>query len=325
MSLPDFIDDLGHGVFAVDTGFVRTRFDASYLLVQAGRAAFIDTGTNHAVPRLLQALAALGLAPDAVDWVVPTHVHLDHAGGAGLLMQHLPRARLAVHPRGARHMIDPSALYEGALAVYGPAEMERAYGRLVPVAPERVRATHEGLRLSLADRALEFIDLPGHARHHHGIWDATSRCWFTGDSFGVGYGELANHNGPFILASHPPSQFEPAVLQASIQRLMQRGPDGMCLTHYGRVGGAGQLARLAAQLHAQIDAVVALGQAVRACCPAGPQREQQLAQGLCTLYGQWLQAHDCADLPGGLALLATDIRLNAQGLAHWLSRIDDKA
>ena len=110
--LPDFLDDLGHGIYAIDTGFQRPRFDAAYLVVEAGRAAFIDTGTNHAVPRLLAALDALGLAREAVDWVIPTHVHLDHAGGVGLLMQGLPEARLLVHPRGARHLIDPTALVD---------------------------------------------------------------------------------------------------------------------------------------------------------------------------------------------------------------------
>lgn len=70
--MPDFLEDLGHGIYAIDTGFQRPRFDAAYLIVENGRAAFVDTGTNHAVPRLLAALAALGLAPEAVDWVIPT-------------------------------------------------------------------------------------------------------------------------------------------------------------------------------------------------------------------------------------------------------------
>ena len=109
-SLPPFVHALGAGVFAIDTGFQRERFDAAYLLIEAGRAAFIDTGTNHAVPRLLGALSALGLSIDQVEWVIPTHVHLDHAGGVGLLMQHLPRARLLVHPRGARHLIAPAEI-----------------------------------------------------------------------------------------------------------------------------------------------------------------------------------------------------------------------
>ncbi len=110
---------LDHGISVVDTDFVRPRFDASFLIVENGRAAFVETGPNSAVPHLLAALEAHGLERDAVDYVIPTHVHLDHAGGAGLLMQHLPRAKLVIHPRGARHMIDPSVLMEGVRAVYG--------------------------------------------------------------------------------------------------------------------------------------------------------------------------------------------------------------
>ena len=98
------VTSLGHGVYTVDTGFQRDLFDAAYLVVQNGRAAFIDSGTNHGVPRLLDALTHLGLSVQDVDWVIPTHVHLDHAGGVGMLMQHLPQAQLLVHPRGARHI-----------------------------------------------------------------------------------------------------------------------------------------------------------------------------------------------------------------------------
>ena len=120
-----FVDQLAHGVHVIDTGFHRPRFDASFLMVEDGRAAFVDTGTNHSVPRLLEALAATGLARDAVDFVIATHVHLDHAGGVGLLMQQLPAAQLVVHPRGARHLIEPSALVDGARAVYGAEEVAR--------------------------------------------------------------------------------------------------------------------------------------------------------------------------------------------------------
>ena len=127
MNLPTHTTDLGHGIFAIDTGFEREDFDAAYLIVDTGRAAFIDTGHNAAVPRLLEALDAIGLPREAVDWVIPTHVHLDHAGGAGLLMRHLPGARALIHPRGARHLIDPSALVEGARAFFpdlGPPDRE---------------------------------------------------------------------------------------------------------------------------------------------------------------------------------------------------------
>ena len=129
---PEWLTTLPGGVHAIDTGFQRDHFDAAYLVVDDGRAAFIDTGTGLALPRLLGALAHLGLPHSAVDWVIPTHVHLDHAGGVGPLMRSLPDARVLVHPRGARHLVDPSALYQGALAVYGQAEMDRSYGQLVP-------------------------------------------------------------------------------------------------------------------------------------------------------------------------------------------------
>ena len=79
----DWLIPSGHGVYAIDTGFQRPRFDAAYLIVDDGRAAFVDTGTRHALPRLLGALDSLGLAVEDVDWVIPTHVHLDHAGGVG--------------------------------------------------------------------------------------------------------------------------------------------------------------------------------------------------------------------------------------------------
>ena len=143
---------LDHGISVVDTGFVRPRFDASFLIVENGRAAFVDTGPNSAVPRLLAALEAHGLERDAVDYVIPTHVHLDHAGGAGLLMRELPQAKLVVHPRGARHLIDPSVLMEGVRAVYGAEVAARDYGELVPI-PADARDHFDGRNGDRAGRA----------------------------------------------------------------------------------------------------------------------------------------------------------------------------
>ncbi len=312
MALP-YVQALPHGIHVVDTGFYRPRFDAAYLVVENGRAAFIDTGTNLAVPRLLAALDDLGLARDAVDYVIPTHVHLDHAGGAGLLMQSLPQARMLVHPRGARHMIDPSALYQGALAVYGQAAMDRDYGQLVPVAVERVQPTEDGQTIELAGRPLVFIDTPGHARHHHCIWDARSAGWFTGDTFGLSYRELDTAAGPFVLPTSTPVQFEPGPLRASIARLLARQPQTMYLTHFGAVG---DVARLGNLLLAQIDAMVVLGESLR----GAPQRHEALKSGLAALARGQLQRHGVRDSDAALAVLALDIELNAQGLATWLDR-----
>jgi glyoxylase-like metal-dependent hydrolase (beta-lactamase superfamily II) len=314
MTLPEFAEALGDGVFCIDTGFNRPRFDAAYLVVDAGRAAFIDTGTNYAVPRLLATLQALGLARDAVDWVIPTHVHLDHAGGAGLLMHELPGARLLVHPRGLRHMVDPTALYNGALAVYGEAAMARDYGQLVAVAAARALTTHDGMTIHVGTRCLHFADTPGHALHHHCIWDESSVGWFTGDTFGLSYREFDRPRGPWILPSSTPVQFDPPALRASIARLLQTKPRCMYLTHYGRIG---QVERLAADLLVVLQGMVDVGLANRHAA----ERHARLREGLFALYLQSLRAHGCA-FPDSkcAALLEMDVELNAQGLGIWLDR-----
>jgi glyoxylase-like metal-dependent hydrolase (beta-lactamase superfamily II) len=313
--LPDFVEDLGHDVFAIDTGFHRPRFDAAYLVVSGeGRAAFIDTGTNHALPRHLAALDALGLAHDAVDFVIPTHVHLDHAGGAGALMKALPAATMWVHPQGQRHMIDPSALYQGALAIYGAEEMQRSYGAVVPVPAERVRTTHDGMDLMLGSRRLHFIDTPGHARHHHCIWDERSRGWFTGDTFGVSYRELdVPGRGAWIAPAATPVQFDPAALRVSVQRLLAMQPACMYLTHYGRVEDTSRLGNL---LLWALDQMVAVGRR----CANAPQRHERLKAELTALFAACLTEHGHTTTPDLLDLLAVDIELNAQGLAVWLDR-----
>jgi glyoxylase-like metal-dependent hydrolase (beta-lactamase superfamily II) len=312
--LPPYVQSLGHGVYAVDTGFNRDRFDAAYLLVQGTRAAFIDTGTHFAVPRLLGALQALGVAREAVDFVIPTHVHLDHAGGAGTLMRELPVAQLLVHPRGARHMIDPAALWEGARAVYGADEMQRAYGEVQPVAAERVRTTSDAMTISLAGRELVFADTPGHARHHHCIWDAATQGWFTGDTFGLSYPEFTNERGAWILPTSTPVQFEPDVLRVSIERLLAHHPQRMYLTHFGRVG---EVPRLGALLLSLLDEMAALGRSLR----HAPGRHEALKRGQLEIFVRSLAAHGCRDSREHIAqMLAMDLELNAQGMEVWLDR-----
>ena len=303
-----------HGIHTIDTGYVRPRFDAAYLVVEQGRGAFVDCGTNHSVPVLLAALDAAGLAPADVDWVILTHVHLDHAGGAGTLMRQLPHARLVAHPRAAPHMIDPARLVAGATAVYGEELFARHYGELVPVPAERVVVAADGHEVDLAGRTLRCIDTPGHARHHLCTWDARSRSWFTGDTFGLSYRELDSAHGAFILPTSSPVQFEPGAMQASIARMLAEAAQAMYLTHYGRVE---DVARLGAELHAQIDAMVAMARS----CEPGPGRHDALVAALSGYYLGRARAHACTlDDAAVLRLLEMDIELNAQGLEIWLDR-----
>ena len=313
-SLPDYLEPLSHGVYAIDTGFHRPRFDACYLIVENGRAAFVDTGTNPALPRLLGALEALGLAREAVDWIIPTHVHLDHAGGTGALLRELPNATVRIHPRGLRHLVDPRALIASATRVYGPQEMARSYGTIVRVPADRVRETADEERIDLAGRPLHVLHTPGHARHHHCVWDERTRGFFTGDTFGLSYREFDTARGAWILPTSTPIHFDPPALRASVERLLAADPACMYLTHYGRVG---DVPRLGVLLLEQLDAMVALARRVQ----HAPDRHAALVQGLEAIYLERLAQHGCA-LPVDQvrALLALDVELNAQGIGIWLDR-----
>jgi len=312
---PDFVERLAHGIHVVDTGFHRPLFDAAYLIVEHGRAAFVDAGTNHSVPRLLAALAAAELDVDAVDFVIPTHVHLDHAGGVGLLMQQLPAARLIVHPRGARHLAGPGHLIRSATSVYGAEEIERSYGTLVPVDKERMVTTRDGMTIELAGRPLRFLHTPGHAMHHHCIWDEASRGFFTGDTFGLSYRDFDTASGPWIMPTTTPVQFQPEALRRSIERMVAFDPDWIYVTHYGRVG---DVPRLAALLLGQLEEMVAFARTTS----RAPDRHSVLMHGLEAIHLRSLRAHGVTLSDARIReLLGLDLKLNAQGITIWLDRL----
>ena len=304
------------GIGTIDTGFGdRPRFCAAYLVVDRGRAAFIDCGTGRSVPRMLAALDAAGVARGDVDHLVLTHVHLDHAGGAGALLRELPNAQVVVHPRGAPHMVDPAKLTASARAVYGDAEFERSYGALVPVPVERVVEAGDGHVVMVGGRALRCVDAPGHARHHLAVWDARSRGWFTGDSFGLSYREFDTARGAMAIPTTSPVQFDPGEMRATIARLLAERPAHAYVTHYGRID---DVARVGGELLALLEAMVALARDL----VAAPDRHGRLVAALETLYVDHARRHGVADAGARVPeLLGADIELNAQGLEAWLARM----
>jgi len=303
------------GITAVDTRLARQEMAASFLMQQDGRAAFVEAGTARATDGLLAAMAHLDIAPEQVDYVIVTHVHLDHAGGAGRLMRHLPNATLVVHPRGAKHMIDPSRLIKGATAVYGELEFERQFDTLDPVPEDRVLIADDGDRLDLGGRRLEFIDSPGHAKHHFCVWDPATRGFFTGDTFGLSYREFDTERGVFIFPTTTPIDFDPDAMHASIKRVLSYGPDCLYLTHYGRVDDP---ASLAPAMHRRIDALADIARRHEA---AGDDRFERIYADMKAYLLEELSDHGVR-LPREEQerLLELDLRLNAQGLVVWLDR-----
>lgn len=314
-SVPSLWRDLGDGITRIDAGYNRPGQVAFYLLVAGDKAAFIDTGTYSSVPNALAVLRAKDIAPEQAAYVIPTHVHLDHAGGVGEMMRRLPNAKLVVHPRGTRHMLDPTQLIAGVAQVYGPERAEREFGKPIPVPVERVIEAPDNFTLDFNGRPLLFLDTPGHARHHFCVVDARSASVFAGDTFGLSYREFDTDRGAFILPTTSPVQFEPDRLHASIDRLLAHEPRQMLLTHFGRVT---EIPRLAADMHTLIDAFVELAQSVR---DAGAERHRLLVEGQRGLVVPRLRAHGCRMEDTKIdALLGHDFELNAQGIGIWLDR-----
>ena len=303
-----------HGITAVDAEYLYRGHAAAHIVADAGRAAFVDVGTNASVPYLLAALDELDIPRAAVDYLLLTHVHLDHAGGAGTLLRSLPNARAVLHPRGAPHMVDPTRLIEGARRVYGAERFAQLYGELTPIAPERVRVVADGERLALGRRTLELLHAPGHALHHYAIVDAAHASIFSGDTFGISYGVLDTPQGAFITPSTVPTQFDPEQHLHSIDRMLEYRPESIYLMHFSRVTGVPRLARL---LKEQIREFVRFARAhAHDLEPARGIRAAMLALWLKLAREQGCGRSD-AEIERALA---SDLELNTQGLLAWLER-----
>ena len=305
---------LEHGVCAIDTEYGGPLKDASHLIIENGRAAFVDTGVNSSVPLLLDALERYDVDPADVDFVFLTHVHLDHAGGAGTLMQHLPNAHCVLHPRGAPHMADPARLVAGTEVVYGVERTRRMYGTIRAIDERRIVIAADGQCFELDGRPLTALHTEGHARHHYVLHDPVSKGVFTGDSFGVSYRELDTAAGEIVFPTTTPVQFDPTEAHKAVERILECEPEWLYLTHYSRVGHP---ARLAAQMHEGLDAYVALALEYR---DAG-DRTAALEAGMLDYFEECLQEHGFGGGRDVIAsVLATDIVLNTQGLEVWLER-----
>ncbi len=301
----------GSRLVTVDCDYVMPGLAAAYLRVEDGEAAFIEANTTHAVPRLLAALEREGLGPAAVKYVIVTHAHLDHAGGASALMAACPQATLLAHPRAARHLIDPARLVASATKVYGEEAFAKLYGRIDPIAAARVQMMDDGATATLGRATLRFLHTRGHANHHFCVHDEAQRTVYTGDTFGLVYPAL-QRAGRFAYPSTSPTDFDgPAALE-SVERLRALKPGGVAPTHFGRFE---DVDAIAAQLVRWLELSTKL-------CDEGRQSGDEV--GTLEQRFRWAlqQQLEVEAARAGLSvtdddrqLLNFDLELNAQGLA----------
>jgi glyoxylase-like metal-dependent hydrolase (beta-lactamase superfamily II) len=220
MSEPVAIDVKMHGIEGLTGAF----------LVAGDKTALVETGPKSSVENVVQGLARAGVS--RLDYIVVTHVHLDHAGAAGTLAQLWPDAVVAVHEVGAPHLVDPTKLWASAARLFG-SDMDRLWGGIDPVPAERVRALADGDRIDLGGRELRALDTPGHAYHHHAFLDDATGILFAGDSLGVRLQDVG-----LIRPATPPPEFDLEAAIASIDRIRELAPSSLWLTHFGPAAGA---------------------------------------------------------------------------------------
>ena len=302
--------NIAEGIDVVDSGYYSQDFAAIYLLRQNSKVAIIETGTNYSVPVVENALMKSGLTLLDVSYIVPTHVHLDHAGGAGELMRQCVNARLVVHPRGARHLIDPSKLVAGAMTVYGEEKFKEYYGEIIPIDANRVTEADDNFILDFDGRELRFIDTPGHARHHFCIWDKATKTMFTGDTFGVLYRDLDHQDDFYILPSTSPVQFDPEALTKSINRIMDFKPERVCLTHFSAIKPTKKVAnKLIESIHFVSDLAIKHADKNDA--------ESIIYNNMMDYFLKGLNEIGFQNNDEAKDRLSLDVQINTQGLIYW--------
>jgi glyoxylase-like metal-dependent hydrolase (beta-lactamase superfamily II) len=218
-SQPITIDTKMHGREGITAAFV----------VAGEKTALVETGPKSSLEHVLPGLDAAGI--DSVDWIVVTHVHLDHAGAAGTLAARWPEARIAVHTVGAPHLADPAKLWSSAARIYGD-QMNELWGGIDPIDPDRITALDDGDVVGLGGRTLTAVDTPGHAYHHHAFVDDATGAMFAGDALGVRLPDIG-----IVRPATPPPEFHLTKAIESIERIRSLSPSELWLTHFGAASG----------------------------------------------------------------------------------------
>jgi glyoxylase-like metal-dependent hydrolase (beta-lactamase superfamily II) len=300
-----------HARYTIDSD-ILPKFTATYLRVAGDECAFIEAHTSHALPRLLATLEAQGKRPEDVRWIVVTHAHLDHAAGAGALLAKCPNATLLAHPRAARHLVDPSKLVASATSVYGEKRFAELYGKIEPIAQERVRALEDGESFALGDATLRVLHTQGHAKHHFVVDDPATGTVYTGDSFGLVYPALQKDGKRFAIATTSPTDFDPVEARKSLDRIVGLGEPSACLTHFDEIRDVAEVAR---QLHAWIDRSEKWrDDAAKSDAPIA-EMTARIQTELRKAIEEDIESRGITFGDAEWKVLALDIELNAQGIA----------
>lgn len=224
---------LAPGMDYVDLNFLGSQqVIATGVLHGPSGVALIDPGPSTTVEHLRDGLARRGMHIRDVRHILLTHIHLDHAGSTGTLLEENPDIEVFVHERGAPHLVDPSKLLVSAGRLYGQ-DMDRLWGRIVPVPASALQVMRGEERITVAGRVLDVAYTPGHASHHLAYFEPSAGIAFVGDTAGICRG-----TGAYVMPASPPPDIDLDLWRASESRILAWGPDTLFLTHFGPFHGA---------------------------------------------------------------------------------------
>lgn len=311
--------DLGFGISLIDLYDLQTaQRTGAYVFHEEG-VTIIETSASPSIPHLLKGLEELSIDLKDVKNIIVTHIHLDHAGGAGVLLKHCPNARVFVHPKGMRHLADPSRLIEGAKAVYGE-KFDALFDPIVPIPEDRLVIKEDGETLQIGeDRTLTFLHTPGHANHHFSIYDEKSNGIFTGDTAGVFYPQLLSYDVELYLPSTSPNQFDPEAMQASIKRFMSLHPDRI---YFGHFGMSTHVQTVWDQLHYWLPIFVQIGRDIvdKQKDKSFTEKTEAVFQLLFDNVQTFLRKRQVPDNADVYKVLQLDLQVCAMGLVDYIEK-----
>ncbi|MFC8686731.1 MBL fold metallo-hydrolase [Brevibacillus porteri] len=305
--------DLGERIHLIDGFDMGWAERTGTYVIAEEELTLVETGPSPSVPYIKAGLAKLGYTPEQVKYIIVTHIHLDHAGGAGLFLKDCPNAKIVVHPKGARHLIDPSRLIAGARAVYHD-DFDRLFDPIEAVPEERILIRGDGDTLKIGENCiLEFLDSPGHANHHFSIYDPVSRGIFTGDTAGVLYPQLNKDGIHLVLPSTSPNQFDPDAMLASLSRFEARK---LSRIYFGHFGMSEQIDDVYRQIREWLPVFVAEGETALV---AG-QSYDELSFTLFERVSDHLQSQGISSDHEVFEVLKLDLQVCSMGILDYLHK-----
>lgn len=221
------VTQVSEKVFLLDTHALGNSGTVAVYALKGAKVALIDCGYASSYEVILQELSEIGISPSEVRYLIPTHVHMDHAGATGHLLKHMPKAEVIAHERAVPHLVDPTRLIQSVTSIFGE-KLVQSYGQPLPIQQQKITAVGQEMHLDLGGMTLTAMHSPGHAPHQISVLVEEEKLLLSADAVGIVYPNI-----PTMIPTTPPPSLDPPKLRETISRLSQLDSRKLLVPHYG--------------------------------------------------------------------------------------------